>query len=391
MIIKTGNHYIKSGINTTSERKDLIDNVSLSGEMLLTHKDILDIGQPVSQKASFSINVEHRQESEEINDKDIERLQNTVEETKLACLKCMEHRKYTQKELRKELKNLNFTDTETNLVLEQIFARYKIEERDIVSLRGKISEEKMQFLISIKHIEYSEEEFEGNLYKFNFNKEEIQLVEKEAKKPHWIKDMFDFFNLQSDILAGFKVMGKNLAASAIGSGIAMIGLGIIGSLDIKEGLEEENKLKVAKGVSALVGSGASLGDFGVNLIDGLGLTGSNVNLISGISDKVATGLGAASGAFDMALGSINLVNGIKEKDKDKIVDSSLDIGLGGISILASFNIGGSITAAVLMGLFTAKAGYNYRENFAVLFRKISDKIKDEETLKNSYDNKTKSQ
>ena len=253
--------------------------------------------------------------------------------------------------------------------------RYKIYSKDLRCLKNKISDDRLKSLISIKDVVFTKEELQNKLNQLCFNEGEREIVEKYAKDPGIFKTIMDFLGGQADVLFGFKVMGKALAASAMASGIASVGLGVIGAIDIKDGCKEKDNIKVIKGVAGLMGSGAALGDCGVNLINGFELKGPGVRRISGVADKLATGLGLAGGVIDLILGGREVIQGIKEKDQNKKVNGALDMGRGTASILASLNIGGPLTAAALIGFFTAKVSYSYREIFKETGTKLFDKIR----------------
>jgi hypothetical protein len=166
-------------------------------------------------------------------------------------------------------------------------------------------------------------------------------------------------------------------ASTIGSGIGAIGLGALGVMEIKEGMEKKDKLKVIGGASAILAGVASGSDVILNTVDGHNLFGSTGKTISGVAGTAAKVFGIAHGTIDVALGARQIYNGIKSKNSEEIVEGSFNIGIGSTMIMGTLGIGGPMSAVALGGLFLAKVGYDHREVIAEVGKKVADKIKND--------------
>ena len=164
-------------------------------------------------------------------------------------------------------------------------------------------------------------------------------------------------------------------ASVIGSGLGSIGLGAFGAMELKEGLSSKDTLKVIGGTSAILAGAASGADFLGNIIEGHGLFGTNGHAISGLAETSAKVFGIAHGTIDVALGGREVIHGIKEKNRDKIIDGSLDIGIGSTMVMGALGIGGAPMAVALGGLFVTKLAYNHRNVIKETGKEILEKMK----------------
>lgn len=207
---------------------------------------------------------------------------------------------------------------------------------------------------------------------------------KELKKEHtdvteepWWGEVADFCHIQGDVVAGLSSSKPLLMASTIGSGIGAIGLGILGGMEIKEGLEKNDKLKVVGGTSAILAGVASGADFVVKSVEGHELFGNSGKSIAGVAETSAKIFGLAHGTIDIGLGARQVYNGIRSKESEQIVEGSFNIGIGSTMIMTTLGIGGPMSAVALGGLFLAKVGYDHREVIVEVGKKIADKIKND--------------
>jgi hypothetical protein len=190
---------------------------------------------------------------------------------------------------------------------------------------------------------------------------ELKEHQTEDKEQPWWGEAADFCHVQADVIEGIGLTGAIHGASVIGSGLGALGLGALGFMEIKEGLSKKDNLKVIGGTSAILAGAASGADFLGNMIEGHGLMGVNGHAISGIAETSGKVFGIAHGTVDVLLGGREVIHGIKEKNRDKIIDGALDIGIGSTMVMGALGIGGAPVAVALGGFFVTKLAYNHRE------------------------------
>ncbi|HPZ08065.1 MAG TPA: hypothetical protein PL110_08120 [Candidatus Eremiobacteraeota bacterium] len=201
---------------------------------------------------------------------------------------------------------------------------------------------------------------------------------KDRKEPWWV-ELSDGLQIQGDIIRGLGITGTGLMASTIASGIGAIGVGAVGIKDFKKGIQEKDGWKAVEGTTALLASFSGTACVIGNTLKSHKPGGTAGIRITGIAESAGTVLGVAYGVGDVVLGSRELISGIKEKNKDSIVDGSLEIGIGSAYIMSSLGvIGGPVSAVALGGLYTTKLIYDYRDELAGLGKKILNKVKGEE-------------
>ncbi|MEQ8225619.1 MAG: hypothetical protein ABRQ37_25090 [Candidatus Eremiobacterota bacterium] len=204
---------------------------------------------------------------------------------------------------------------------------------------------------------------------------ELKEHQTEDKEQPWWGEFADFCHVQADVVEGIGMKGALHGASVIGSGLGSIGLGAFGAMELKEGLSSKDTLKVIGGTSAILAGAASGADFLGNIIEGHGLFGTNGHAISGLAETSAKVFGIAHGTIDVALGGREVIHGIKEKNRDKIIDGSLDIGIGSTMVMGALGIGGAPMAVALGGLFVTKLAYNHRNVIKETGKEILEKMK----------------
>ncbi len=204
---------------------------------------------------------------------------------------------------------------------------------------------------------------------------ELKEHQTEDKEQPWWGEFADFCHVQADVVEGVGMTGAIHGFSVIGSGLGAIGLGTLGAMELKEGLSKKDTLKVIGGTSAILAGSASGADFLGNMIEGHGLLGTKGHAISGIAETSAKVFGIAHGTIDVALGGREIIHGIKEKNRDKIIDGSLDVGIGSTMVMGALGIGGAPMAVALGGLFITKLAYNHRNVIREAGKEILEKIK----------------
>jgi len=207
------------------------------------------------------------------------------------------------------------------------------------------------------------------------NYKELKKEHTEVTEEPWWGEVADFCHIQGDVVAGLASSKPLLMASTIGSGIGAIGLGILGGMEIKEGLEKNDKLKVVGGTSAVLAGIASGADFVLNSVEGHHLFGNSGRNIAGIAETATKVFGIAHGTIDIGLGARQIYKGIKNKEREEVVEGGFNIAIGSTMIMGTLGIGGPISAVALGGLFLAKVSYDHRELIGEAGKKIADKIK----------------
>lgn len=205
---------------------------------------------------------------------------------------------------------------------------------------------------------------------------ELKEHQTEDKEQPWWGEFADFCHVQADVVEGAGMAGAVHGVSVIGSGIGAIGLGALGVMELKEGLSKKDTLKVIGGTSAICAGAASGADFLGNMIEGHGLLGTKGHAISGMAETSAKVFGIAHGTIDVALGGREVIHGIKEKNRDKIIDGALDIGIGSTMVMGALGIGGAPMAVALGGFFVTKLAYNHRDVIGEAGKEILEKMRD---------------
>jgi len=206
----------------------------------------------------------------------------------------------------------------------------------------------------------------------------FKIEQTEGRKEPWWEEASNICQVQGDVIKGFGITGPAMMASTFVSGAGAIGMTALGVNILKEGLKEKDTWKTIEGTTALLAGTSGAAVTIENTLKAHSFASPALKSAAGVAEKAGAGLGVAFGVADMVLGGRELVEGIKEKNRDGIVDGSLEMGIGGAYIMSSLGIGGPVTAGVLLGLFTSKLAYDYREELGNLGKKILNKIKGEE-------------
>lgn len=228
--------------------------------------------------------------------------------------------------------------------------------KDIITLRA-VREETVDILSAYKH---------------------FKIDQTEGRKEPWWEEASAISQVQGDVIKGFGFTGPALMASTVMSGIGAVGMTAIGFNTLKEGLKEKDTWKSIEGTTALLAGSAGAAVTVENTLNIHNFANPVLKSAAGVAGKAGSCLGVAFGVADMVLGGRELVCGIKEKNRDGIVDGSLEIGLGSIYVMSSLGVGGPVMAGTLLGVFASKLAYDYREELGNLGKKILNKIKGEE-------------
>jgi hypothetical protein len=203
----------------------------------------------------------------------------------------------------------------------------------------------------------------------------FKIEQTEGRKEPWWVEASNVCQVQGDVIKGFGITGPAVMASTVVSGAGAIGMTALGVSTLKEGLKEKDTWKSIEGTTALLAGTSGAAVTIENTLKMHNFANPALKTVAGVAEKAGAGLGVAFGIADMVLGGRELVAGIKEKNRDGIVDGSLEMGIGGAYIMSSLGIGGPVTAGALLGLFASKLAYDYREEIGNLGKKILDKIK----------------
>jgi len=201
----------------------------------------------------------------------------------------------------------------------------------------------------------------------------LKIEQTQEKTEPWWAEVADAAHIQGDVVHGLGLHGKIAMASTIGSGLGAIGLGILGTMELKEGIKEKDTLKAIGGGSALLAGAASGTDFLIAAAESHGyLSGAGAGFVH-IAEPAAQVFAVTHGAINIAMGGRELIHGIKEKKTEAIIDGSLEIGIGSTMIMTALGYGGIYAPIALGTLFTAKLAYDHREGIAKLGKKLTGK------------------
>lgn len=210
------------------------------------------------------------------------------------------------------------------------------------------------------------------------NYRDYKIEQTKTKEEPWWTEMADAFLIQGDIAHGLNASGKALFASGGLACIGAVALTAMGTKEIKEGLKEKDKIKVLGGTSAILAGASSGADVLSSAVKGFELFGQSGKAIAAGSEMTGKVLAVAFGGIDMFLGTRELIHGIKEKNKEKIIDGSLEAGIGGAMIVTAAGLGGVYAPLTMGGLFVIKLAYDNREAISNAGKKLALKIKGED-------------
>ena len=180
-----------------------------------------------------------------------------------------------------------------------------------------------------------------------------------ARNAHTLEDMSS--GLSSIGSASSTVMLNTITGiSALGAA----GLVAHGINEIKEGHK-------AGAASAFVAASASANDAAAGIIKATGIFGPTGLAIAETASTCAGVLGCVHGVLEIGLGSIEAAEGLKEKDKNKIVNGSLKAAIGG-TLISAIATGSVIPAVAVLTLIGAKLAYNHKDKIAKAGKKIAN-------------------
>ena len=208
-----------------------------------------------------------------------------------------------------------------------------------------------------------------NLLKRYKHVKEEQCKEKEP----WWEEVADAAHIQGDVVHGLHFGGKIAMVSTLGSGLGAVGLGTIGFMEMKEGIKEKDSLKIIGGGSAILAGASSGADFILGGIEAHGLFGTTGIAMAGSLETAGKICGITHGTIDVATGGREIIKGIKNKNKEEIIDGSLEIGIGSTMIMSALGVGGTAAPIALGAIFTAKLAYDHRESIAKFGKKLTGK------------------
>jgi len=206
-------------------------------------------------------------------------------------------------------------------------------------------------------------------------------LNKVAQNLHTLEDL-------STAVSGTGSVASSVTLHAL-TGIAAIGgIGLIahGINEIKDGHK-------VGATSAFVAGAGSISEATAGIIRATGILGANGLAIAGTASTLASGLGLVHGTLEIGLGGKELYDGIKEKDKHKMVNGTLKAAIGG-ALIISIATGGVMPAVATVGLVAAKLTFNqwgkikklgskignlfHKKDEKVEAEKIEDKMKNKE-------------
>lgn len=203
---------------------------------------------------------------------------------------------------------------------------------------------------------------------------ELRTDHIKNKEEPWWEEMADTCHIQGDVVYGLTSSGKALMASSGLSALGAVGLSYFGARELKEGLEGKDKLKVISGSSALLAGAASGADAIASTLKLTGVMGGTGAAIAGVAGTAGLIFSVTHGSIDVGLGVREIIQGAKEKDRDKIIDGALEIGIGSSMIMCAARLGGTVAPIALGALFATKLAYNYRKEIGKTYRKVKENL-----------------
>ena len=193
-----------------------------------------------------------------------------------------------------------------------------------------------------------------NLYTFARSGRKLDLLVRNART---LEDV-------STAVSGTAAVGTSIMLHALTGVAALGGVGLMlhGSKEIKRG----NNVGA---ISAFSAGTASLSEATSGIIKATGILGANGMAIAGIAMEAASVFGCINGALEIGLGGKELIEGIKEKKQDKIVNGSLKALIGG-SLITAIATGGVVPILAGLTLVGGKLIYNYREELGKAGKKV---------------------
>ncbi len=162
-----------------------------------------------------------------------------------------------------------------------------------------------------------------------------------------VKDIASAGNL-SDKAKAFGRIGELIGANAamgaiVGSG-GIAGIGIYKAIEgidrVAKGVKKGDPLKLSRGLRKInVGVKSSLA---AGTVASYGVIGAK-GVIGGMRDLLTPGLKIVTATLNTAVGTFQLVKGVKKKDKKEIIGGALNLGVG-VAAGVSMAVGGGVVA-----------------------------------------------
>ena len=168
------------------------------------------------------------------------------------------------------------------------------------------------------------------------------------------------------------------SAGSVGGEImfhTLTGLAAIGGTGlIIHGVNEAKAGRKGSAASAFLGGTASIAEATSGIMSATGILGTGGVAAANALSAGASALGYAHGTMEIGLGGIELYNGIKDKDQDKIVNGALKAGIGG-ALIGTISTGSVVPALAGLGMIGAKLLYNHKKSIVSGGKKIKDFFK----------------
>ncbi len=278
----------------------------------------------------------------------------------------------------KKLKKDNDNKKEELNYKEEIFGRIKIlkngEKNIPVSLTIAMDETPEINESPLKHSGILQNSWETSKNTFVTTKDSIC---KMAKNEHIYTISKAGKHLQNIARNAHTLEDMSSGLSSIGStaGTVMLhtitGISAIGAAGlIAHGINEIKANHKAGAASAFVAASASANDAAAGIIRATGIFGPTGLAIAETASTCAGVLGYVHGILEIGLGSIEAAEGIKEKDKNKIVNGSLKAAIGG-TLISAIATGSVIPAVAVLTLIGTKLAYNHKDKISKAGKKIA--------------------
>ena len=215
-------------------------------------------------------------------------------------------------------------------------------------------------------------------------KDTFDYVTQSFKEKHdVVHEGMEAIHIGAEVLETLEAAGALAMAGTVGAAASGVFFGIEGVKDLKKAVKEKN---VTEGIEAgahlslageaAIGVTAEVAELGA----ASGILGHSVAaaLSSPILHAVGAGLGVAHGAGEVILGGKDIVEGVKEKNRFKILEGALTSAIG-VAVGAIALGGGAPVGIALATVFTGKMilktafGKKLKSKMEVKFNSMFDK------------------
>ncbi|MBQ7569159.1 hypothetical protein IJT17_10220 [bacterium] len=199
---------------------------------------------------------------------------------------------------------------------------------------------------------------------------EVVDVVKGAASMSTVKEKVEVFKQAAQLVGVHATAGA--MAGAAGLGVAAVLDGVEGTKNMIKGVKKGDHLKIARAARKM--NVGLKGTLVAGTVASYGILNSP-GPIGAFRSGIMPGLKIATATLNTAVGSLQLVKGIKNKSKKDIIGGALNLGVG-IAAGVSMAMGGGIVATACTVFTAARSGFN-AINTAVKLHKYAKEAKQE--------------